>query len=76
MTDFSVKAPFPYFGGKSRAAAAVWSASPSSSSWRWCCACGRAVPSSDCTLRQLDGNSDSDARLPAPIAVGKIEGRR
>ena len=26
MTDFSTKAPFPYFGGKSRAAAAVWSA--------------------------------------------------
>lgn len=26
MTDFSTKAPFPYFGGKSRAAAAVWQA--------------------------------------------------
>ena len=26
MTDFSIKAPFPYFGGKSRAASAVWSA--------------------------------------------------
>lgn len=26
MTDFSIKAPFPYFGGKSRAASAVWAA--------------------------------------------------
>lgn len=26
MTDFEHKAPFPYFGGKSRAAAAVWQA--------------------------------------------------
>jgi len=26
VTDFSIKAPFPYFGGKSRAAAAVWQA--------------------------------------------------